>query len=55
MFFNIYILAEEVRDWTNLNSSLTNWVNAERFNTFVKVTRGNIHQVSDDVALRFLI
>uniref|UniRef100_A0A224XD20 Protein disulfide-isomerase tmx3 n=1 Tax=Panstrongylus lignarius TaxID=156445 RepID=A0A224XD20_9HEMI len=39
-----YLFDEELRDWTNLNSSLTNWVNTERFNTFVKVTRGNIHQ-----------
>ncbi|KAF6203157.1 hypothetical protein GE061_003574 [Apolygus lucorum] len=27
-----------------LNNSLTEWVNAERFATFVKVTKGNFHQ-----------
>ncbi|XP_065349237.1 protein disulfide-isomerase TMX3 [Cloeon dipterum] len=27
-----------------VNESLTHWINAERFHTFLKVTRGNIHQ-----------
>jgi thioredoxin domain-containing protein 10 len=27
-----------------VNASLHHWVNAERFHTFPKVTRGNIHQ-----------
>ncbi|XP_014257444.1 protein disulfide-isomerase TMX3 [Cimex lectularius] len=31
-------------DRMNLNVSLSEWVNAERFGTFVKITRGNIHQ-----------
>lgn len=29
----------------SLNESLYRWVNAERFSTFPKVTRGNIHQL----------
>jgi len=29
----------------DFNSSLTQWVNAERFDTFVKVTRSNIHHM----------
>lgn len=29
----------------SLNDSLYRWVNAERFSTFPKVTRGNIHQL----------
>ncbi|XP_050431974.1 protein disulfide-isomerase TMX3 [Adelges cooleyi] len=34
------------KEWDmDVNASLTRWVNTERFNTFVKVTRSNIHQV----------
>lgn len=29
----------------NLNETLNRWVNSERFPTFPKVTRGNIHQL----------
>ncbi|CAH0770454.1 unnamed protein product [Bemisia tabaci] len=35
-------------DWSeneDLNETLSNWVNHERFATFVKVTRGNFHQL----------
>ncbi|XP_050538268.1 protein disulfide-isomerase TMX3 isoform X2 [Daktulosphaira vitifoliae] len=35
-----------VEEWgMDLNSSLTEWINTERFDTFVKVTRSNIHQM----------
>ncbi|XP_075225053.1 thioredoxin-related transmembrane protein 3 [Lycorma delicatula] len=40
-----YFFDVDEKGWLELNSSLTEWVNSERFNTFVKVTRGNIHQV----------
>jgi len=37
------ILAEE---WDmDFNTSLTQWINTERFDTFVKVTRSNIHDM----------
>lgn len=39
-----YILEDGV-SVSGLNESLTEWVNSERFATFIKVTRGNIHQV----------
>lgn len=29
----------------DFNTSLTQWVNVERFDTFVKVTRSNIHHM----------
>jgi len=29
----------------DFNTSLTQWVNAERFDTFIKVTRSNIHHM----------
>ncbi|XP_047113651.1 protein disulfide-isomerase TMX3 isoform X1 [Schistocerca piceifrons] len=32
-------------DSGQLNSSLYQWINTERFSTFPKVTRGNIHQI----------
>ncbi|KAL1129001.1 hypothetical protein AAG570_013533, partial [Ranatra chinensis] len=35
----------ENREWETINSSLTNWVNTERFGTFVKITKGNIYQI----------
>lgn len=35
----------EEKGWSDLNSSLADWVNSERFGTFVKITRGNINQV----------
>lgn len=34
----------DVTETEKLNVSLTKWVNTERFGTFVKITRGNIHQ-----------
>uniref|UniRef100_A0A1B6DVR0 Thioredoxin domain-containing protein n=2 Tax=Clastoptera arizonana TaxID=38151 RepID=A0A1B6DVR0_9HEMI len=40
-----YYFNGEDKSWNELNSSLTSWVNTERFSTFVKVTRGNIHQI----------
>lgn len=43
----IYVtsLAEE---WdTDFNTSLTQWINTERFDTFVKVTRSNIHHMME--------
>ncbi|RZF39530.1 hypothetical protein LSTR_LSTR001051 [Laodelphax striatellus] len=42
---SIYLFDGEEQENLNLNSSLTDWVNSERFHTFVKVTRGNIRQV----------
>lgn len=29
----------------DFNTSLTQWVNAERFDTFVKISRANMHQM----------
>jgi thioredoxin domain-containing protein 10 len=29
----------------HLNASILDWINVERFATFPKVTRGNIHQI----------
>lgn len=39
----VFCLAEE---WDmDFNSSFTQWINTERFDTFVKVTRSNIHHM----------
>jgi len=39
----LLIIAEE---WDmDFNTSLTQWINTERFDTFVKVTRSNIHHM----------
>ena len=35
---------EEV-DFEYLNSTMYDWINAERFATFPKITRGNINQL----------
>ncbi|GLH03080.1 Protein disulfide-isomerase [Gryllus bimaculatus] len=42
-----YEFEDDVRDLESqdLNSTMFNWINAERFETFPKVTRGNIHQI----------
>lgn len=34
-----------IREMQDLNSTLFTWINAERFETFPKITRGNIHQL----------
>nr|BAN20763.1 protein disulfide isomerase, putative [Riptortus pedestris] len=41
---SLYFFEDNEIDQQKLNSSLTHWVNTERFGTFVKITRGNIHQ-----------
>lgn len=40
-----YLFDVEEKGWSELNNSLAEWVNSERFGTFVKITRGNINQV----------
>uniref|UniRef100_A0A1B6MT86 Thioredoxin domain-containing protein n=2 Tax=Graphocephala atropunctata TaxID=36148 RepID=A0A1B6MT86_9HEMI len=40
-----YFYEESETSLGGLNASLSEWVNSERFATFVKVTRGNIHQL----------
>ncbi|KAJ8898194.1 hypothetical protein PR048_003554 [Dryococelus australis] len=48
--FNIFFLLvdgsslDEIA-FENMNETMFNWVNEERFTTFPKVTRGNIHQL----------
>lgn len=41
----LYPFDVEEKGWSELNNSLADWVNSERFGTFVKITRGNINQV----------
>lgn len=43
--FCVLLLIVIETETEKLNVSLTKWVNTERFGTFVKITRGNIHQV----------
>lgn len=45
--YKFYFVVEpnEEVDAQSLNSTLYDWVNEERFETFPKITRGNIHQI----------
>lgn len=45
MKFLFFFLAQNGIEIEQLNKTLYNWVNAERFTTFPKVTRGNINQL----------
>lgn len=41
----MYVLAEESEDDQKLNILLSNWINEERFESFPKITRGNINEI----------